>query len=228
VRGALPGGGPGRGSPAPSPAPRGQPAVRPWVLGALLALLVAGCAGLPGGPEAAIEALPAPEWRVGDRWVFRRIALGGATVVVTHRVVSATRDAYAVRVLGLGGEVGRQWTRGLALVQETGSDGSTARYDPPLPLFQWPLRPGQAWSREFAYVDGRRDGRYVNTWRIAAAVEPVDVVAGRFYTVRIERWGDAQRLETYWYNARVRYWVRLEDYLRGYVEELVEFGSWGG
>ncbi len=49
----------------------------------------------------------------------------------------------------------------------------------------------------------------------------------KFYALRVERWSGTQRLEVYWYNARVRYWVRLEDYLRGYVEELVEFRPWG-
>lgn len=194
---------------------------------ALLALLAAACATGPGGREASLEALPAPEWRVGDRWVFRRSTLGGATLVVTHQVVRATAGGYTVRVLGLGDAVGRQWTRALALAEETAGDGTTVRYEPPLPLFTWPLAPGQTWSREFGYVDGRHDGRYLNSWRVGAAVEPVDVVAGRFYTVRIERWAGPDRLETYWYNARVRYWVRLEDYRRGYVEELVESSAWG-
>ena len=53
-------------------------------------------------------------------------------------------------------------------------------------------------------------------------------MAGRFYTLRVERWSGAQRLETYWYSPRIRFWVRLEDYLRGYVEELVEYKSWSG
>jgi hypothetical protein len=31
---------------------------------------------------------------------------------------------------------------------------------------------------------------------------------------------------SYWYSPRIRYFVRLEDYLGGYVEELVEYKSW--
>jgi hypothetical protein len=171
--------------------------------------------------------VPRPEWRVGDRWVFRRTALGGASVVVAHEVVGATADGYTVRLRGVAGDVTRAWTRDLELLTETSSDGTVARYAPPARLFAWPLVPGEAWTQEFAFTDGRRDGRYANTWRVGARVEPVDVIAGRFYTLRLERWGGAQRIETYWYNARVRYWVRLEDYVRGYVEELVESASWG-
>jgi hypothetical protein len=194
----------------------------------LLAVLAAlgGCATEPDRPEPALDAVPRPEWRVGDRWVFQRTALGGATAVVTHEVVSATAAGYTVRFRGLAGDAGRQWTRDLALAAETGSDGVVGRYEPPARIFSWPLALGQEWSQEFAYTDGRRDGQYANTWRVGAGVEAVDVIAGRFYTVRVERWAGEQRLETYWYNARVRYWVRLEDYLRGYVEELVEAAGW--
>ena len=94
--------------------------------------------------------------------------------------------------------------------------GSTARYEPPAAYFAWPISPAKTWDQEFQYTDGRSDGRYANTWKVGAGVEPIDTVAGRFYTLRVERWGGPRRLETYWYNPRVRYWVRLEDYLRGY------------
>ena len=70
--------------------------------------------------------------------------------------------------------------------------------------------------------------RYANTWKVGEKIEPIDTVAGRFYTVRVERSSGSQRLETYWYSPRIRYWVRLEDYSRGYVEELVEYKSWSG
>jgi hypothetical protein len=54
--------------------------------------------------------------------------------------------------------------------------------------------------------------------------ERVHTLAGSFYAVRIERWGSrGERVDTYWYSPRVRYWVRLESYANGYAEELVEF-----
>ncbi len=195
---------------------------------ALALLLAAACAGAHGaGSAPAGPAVPSPEWRVGDRWVFRRTALGGAPAVVTHEVVRATPDGYVVRLRGLAGEVTREWTRDLALVAETASDGAVGRYAPPLQEFTWPLPLGHQWSQAFTYTDPRGGGRYTSQWRSGPAVEPVDVLAGRFYTIRVERWAGTQRVETYWYNARVRYWVRLEDYLRGYVEELAEFAPWG-
>ena len=192
------------------------------------ALAGAGCATDKEKQAQEQEAVPRPEWRVGDRWVFQRTSLTGAATVVTHQVVAATVEGYTVRVLGLAAEVTRQWTPDLHLSQEALGDGTIARYQPPASYFAWPIGPAKTWAQEFQYTDGRNDGRYANTWKVGEAIEPIDTVAGRFYTLRVERWSGTQRLEAYWYNARVRYWVRLEDYLRGYVEELVEYRSWSG
>ena len=208
---------------------------RPWVGGRGLALGLAAAVLLSGGcaTDAAKEederqAVPRPEWRVGDRWIFNRTVLTGATVVVTHQVIAATTDGYTVRIQGLAADVTRQWTFDLHLAQETVGSGTPARFQPPAPYFEWPLKPGATWNQEFQYTDGRADGRYANTWKVASTIQPLDTVAGRFYTLRVERWSGTQRLEAYWYSPRIRYWVRLEDYARGYVEDLVEVRSWSG
>jgi hypothetical protein len=165
---------------------------------------------------------------VGDRWAFNRTSLAGASAVVTRQVVAATAEGYTLRVLGAASEATRLWTRDFHLAEETFGGGVSARYEPPAAFFTWPLKPAATWSQEFQYTDGRNDGRYANTWKVGETIEPIDTVAGRFYTLRVERWSGAQRLETYWYSPRIRFWVRLEDYLRGYVEELVEYKSWSG
>lgn len=207
-----------------------RPGVGRWGGAVLLALAVAagGCATDTAKQAAEQEIITRPEWRVGDRWAFKRTTLAGASAVVTHQVVAATMESYSIRVVGLAGEVTRQWTLDVHLARETLGDGTTVRYEPPAAYFRWPLKPAATWSQEFQYSDGRNDGRYANTWKVGETIEPIDTVAGRFYTLRVERSSGTQRLETYWYSPRVRYWVRLEDYLRGYVEELVEARSWSG
>jgi hypothetical protein len=83
---------------------------------------------------------------------------------------------------------------------------------------------GKTWQQDVTFHDGQRDGRYLNSWRVGSGVERLHVLAGSFYTVRIERrGGEAEGLETSWYSPLVRYWVRFESYVGGYVEELVEY-----
>jgi hypothetical protein len=208
-------------------AARGGSARLAVLLGVLI-LAGVGCATQREKEKAEGEdVVPRPEWRVGDRWVFQRTTLGGVAVVVTHQVVSATLEGYTVRVLGLATETTRHWTPDLHLAQEAQGGRPSVRYDPPAPYFVWPIGPGKTWTQEFQYTDGRNDGRYANIWKVAETIEPIDTVAGRHYALRVERWSGTQRLEAYWYSPRVRYWVRLEDYLRGFVEELVEFRPWG-
>jgi hypothetical protein len=193
----------------------------------LLALAGTGCAVTDKDEQTKEqESVPRPEWRLGDRWVFQRTLVSGASIVVTHQVVAA-REGYTLRVLGAAGDVTRQWTPELHLIAETLGGDASVHFDPAVMYFAWPMGPGKTWTQEFQYTDGRNDGRYANTWKISPTVVPVDTVAGRFYALRIERASGPQRLETYWYSPRVRYWVRLEDYLRGYVEELVEYRPWG-
>jgi hypothetical protein len=161
---------------------------------------------------------------VGDRWVFRRGGGGAGAPVVTHQVVAASPGGYTMRLAGPAPAVVREWTADLHLAAQTVEGGATARFDPPAMMFAWPLALGKTWTQTFEYRDGRRDGRYQNRWTADDGVVPVDVVAGLFYTLRIEhRSAEGRRLAAYWYSPRVRYWVRLESDLDGYAEELVEY-----
>ncbi len=187
--------------------------------GALLVL--AGCAGLAGGPGG--DAVPRPEWRVGDRWVFRRSAGSDAPAVVTHEVREATPDGYAVRITGLDREIVRHFTPDLHVSRQT-VGGDAATFEPPAMYFAWPLTLGKGWSQEFEYRDGRHDARYTNHWRVAERPEAVDALGAVFRAVKIEHLGSRrERLQTYWYAPAVRYWVRLENHVSGFSEELVEF-----
>jgi hypothetical protein len=186
-------------------------------------LLLSGCA-VGGGKKDDEDAVPKPEWRVGDRWVFQRTLASGQTVVVTHQVTEADGSGYTVRIAGPTPEITWRWTPALHLSQLARGGEVLSRFEPAAMYFVWPLILGKGWSQEFDYRDGRRDGRYTNRWQVGAQIERVHTLAGSFYAVRIERWGSrGERVDTYWYSPRVRYWVRLESYANGYAEELVEF-----
>lgn len=195
--------------------------VLPGLLSAVL-LLVAACASAPDPPPAA--ELVRPEWRVGDRWLFRRTPALGPTTLATHEVTEVTPEGYTMRITRLNREITRYWTRELHVSRQTAGGRPLNRFEPAAMYFLWPLVPGRAWQQEFEYVDGRNDGRYTNAWRVAPQAETVDVVAGWFVALKIERLGAAgERLDTYWYVPAVRYWVRLEDHVERYAEDLVEF-----
>ncbi len=192
---------------------------RVGVLG--LAALLAACASAP--PPAPIER---PEWKVGDRWVFRRTTtatMGGVATLVTHEVIEATPEGYAVRVIRLNQEFTRYWTPELHLVRHEAGGRPLNAFEPAAMYFAWPLLPGKTWTQAFEYRDGKSDGRYTNTWRVGKELERIDVVGGLFVGVRVERLGGTgEPLDTYWYAPAVRYWVRFEDHANQFVEELVE------
>jgi hypothetical protein len=190
---------------------------------AVVALLVTGCALDPARPDDQ-DAVPRPEWRVGDRWLFQRSLASGQTAVVTHQVTEADGSGYVMRVSGAPAETTLVWTAELHLARLVRGGEVVGRFDPAASYFAWPLRLGKEWSQEFTYRDGRHEGRYVNRWRVANEIQRIDTLAGSFYAVRIERWGSrGERLDTYWYSPLVRYWVRIESYAAGYTEDLVEF-----
>lgn len=191
------------------------------VLGAVV--LLAGCAILRGTLDAPEEdEVPRPEWRVGDRWVFRRTSLSGVTTVVTHQVTAATGTAYTVRLTGLDEPVTRSWTADLHLAGLTAA-GRGTRLEPPAPFFSWPLKLGKVWSATVRQRDEQGEAVVTHTWRVAAALDRVHTLAGSYYAMRIEHsTGADQRVAAYWYTPRVRYWVRFEHYLGGYAEELID------
>jgi hypothetical protein len=185
-------------------------------------LLGLGCAARVDPPPAAV--LGRPQWRVGDRWLFRRTPATGTPTFNTHEVIEATPEGYAVRMTRLGQEVIRYWTPDFHLARQTAGSRLVNRFDPPAHYFEWPLRPGKVWTQEFDYEDGRADGHYANQWRVARDGERLDVTGGLFIALRIERLGvDGQPLDTYWYVPEIRYWGRFIDHLNRYVEELAEF-----
>jgi len=172
---------------------------------------------------AAGDQVERPEWRVGDRWVFRRTTVGGGTTVVTYQVTAATADGYTLRLGGLVPEVTETWTPELHLRAQQIAGRAAALFEPAAMFFAWPLRLGKTWSQTFTFRDSGQAGQYVNEWRVGPVVESLLVLAGSFYVVRIERRAaGGQLLDTYWYTPRVRYWVKHENHAGGYADELVE------
>ena len=193
-------------------------------LGVALLVLLTGCLG-GGKLDKPPAELQRPSWQLGDRWVFRRTStssLGGVATLVRHEVVEAGPEGYTVRVSRLRQEYTRRFTPELHLVSQEVFGRPPGRFEPPARYFDWPLAPGKTWTQAFRYTDAQGEGQYANTWKVDVA--RVDVLAGQFVALKIDRLGGANEpLDSYWYVPPVRYWVRFDDHVNQYVEELVEF-----
>jgi hypothetical protein len=187
-----------------------------------LALAAVGCASSRKGPPAAL--LGRPEWRLGDRWLFRRTPASGPSMMVTHEVIETTADRYTMRITWLNSELTRHWTRDLHLAEHTQRGRPVNRFDPPAMYFSWPLAFGKAWTQEFDYRDSQAEGHYTNSWQVAKEPDLVDLVSGAVAALRIERrGGGGELLDAYWYVPQIRYWVRFTDHVSRFSEDLVEF-----
>ena len=104
-----------------------------------------------GNPADDLVAVP-PEWAVGDRWVFRK-RVGLWEGQFTREVVETSMSGYLVRVEGRDPRPFVRFSHMTTQLEVVGwtEDGQITRaFSPPLPLFQWPLRPGLQWTPQTA------------------------------------------------------------------------------
>jgi hypothetical protein len=129
------------------------------VAAALFAALVAsGCASIGAGGDAGPPA-PAPQYRVGDRWVYR-IVDGFRTPVTwdeTHEVASIEPGLITVRVAAKGPTIDveriEKWSAPGVVLQGAVYEAETRRFEPPLVRFRFPLTPGERWNQRVRDLD---------------------------------------------------------------------------
>ena len=202
-------------------------------LAALITVAFAGCRLLPTSPPAPMEnvraagpAVSPPEWRPGDRWVYR---LNGAAAdtrvvdVIEQRQVGGL--AYYV-VKTPDSDLVNYWTLELAWAFAAGTRDAKveARVDQPVPWFNWPLQVGRRWTYKGVYED-RSGKRETNDTFMVVGTEIVEVPAGRFEAVKIVREGQALDSDQYWYAPEVRSYVKwiLKRGDKRLEEDLVEY-----
>ena len=204
-------------------------------LTALLLVLVTsllGCRSAVAPTSSPVEAetpgvATAPEWRPGDRWLYRWVA-GNASGTRTVEVVEKREVggvAYYV-VKDTDAERLNFWTTDLRWAFAVGARDSRveARIDRPVPWFTWPLAVGRQWSHEGVYED-RSGKRQANERFMIVGNETVELPSGRFETVKIVREGDSADSDQYWYAPQVRSYVKwiLKRGETRIEEELVEY-----
>lgn len=228
---------------------------------AIAAALLAGCATFNLPPVGA--PVPAPEPRVGDAWNytvldgFRGFERGAASFAVT----AVQGETFTAEVDESGGPVTRSFTlrwrpradgasaadpppdegravtrafaRGWNPVGGRTPAGDEVTYDPPLPLFVFPLQDGRRWSQTVTATDTRTGARFpvfVQGWVLGR--ETVTTPAGTFDAIRIQRslrigdgetsiWrSDTFQAETEWYAPTVGRAVRYQQDLNYYFDKM--------
>jgi hypothetical protein len=183
-----------------------------------------GILALDGAPPPGVESFARPEWRQGDRFVYRR----GGRIRLAFRVDSAGADGYrCVEEVSL---MTNSFTRDLweAGQERDGVPEATRALAPPDPMLTWPLWEGKRWS---GHLLSKAPGRPAIPLQVSYhcdRVETVHVPAGSFRALRIWRnvtvaaEGDyVVRTSLRWYAPEVGFLVRrLDD---GVLTDLEEF-----
>lgn len=197
----------------------------------LVAIVFLGCHSMPTEAPTAAQAdrrfATAPEWRPGDRWVYRW--LNGAGTGTRTIDVKETREVNGIKYYVLTSpddDLLNFWTLDLRWAGAVDARDSkvAARIDPPVPWFNWPLEPGHRWSHQALYED-RSGKRPANDTFMAMGLEMVDVPAGRYQALKIVREGQSGDSDQYWYVPEVRSYARwiLKRNDKRIEEELSEY-----
>jgi hypothetical protein len=161
----------------------------------------------PPTPVDRILSVPSPpEWRPGDRWTYDLTSgndRGAKTMEVVEVREVASVPYYVVRL----GDVDHYYTRNLYWAAAIRDSKVEARMTPPHQGFVWPLEVGKRWTYQGIWQD-QNSHRDLNDRFAVVGVEMVDVLAGRFETLKIVREGSTSGSDEYWFAPAVRSYVR--------------------
>jgi len=154
------------------------------------ALLVGACASAGGGDPG--PPAPAPEYRVGDRWVYHVVDGYRAKIVwdETHEVTAIGPEGITVRVAAKGPtfDVERieKWPSPGVVLQGAAYEDETNRFDPPLIRYQFPLATGARWSQRVRNLEAP-PGPYGGISRAVTVggYEKITTPAGTFDAIRM-------------------------------------------
>jgi uncharacterized caspase-like protein len=172
--------------------------------------------------SAAISRVGAVVPKPGDNWVYK----------LTDRDYSVVRERkYTFRVdsvtdTSIQGSTGSKtrfrYTHDWNLMANTPGDGIGRKFEPPIPIFSFPLDPGKTWQGK--YRTSRDDGRVFDNDRSVTVEgwEQVTVPAGTFKALKVSSLTYYRRVDAggsgggrivfnYWYAPEVGRPVRIED-----------------
>ena len=125
---------------------------------AAVTLLTAACASVDTGSAAGPPA-PAPDYRVGDRWVYHVVDGYRAKIVwdETHEITAIAPDGITVKVTATGSTFNvdrvEKWSAPGVVLQGSVYEDETNRFDPALVRYKFPLVTGERWDQRLVDLD---------------------------------------------------------------------------
>jgi uncharacterized caspase-like protein len=172
--------------------------------------------------SAAISRVGAVVPKPGDNWVYKLTDRDYSVVrerKYTFRVESVTDTSIQVST---GSKTRFRYTHDWNLVANIPGDGIERNFEPPVPIFSFPLEPGKTWQGK--YRNTRGDGRVFDNDRSVTVEgwEQVTVPAGTFKALKVSSLTYYRRVDAggsgggrivfnYWYAPEVGRPVRIED-----------------
>ena len=194
---------------------------------AMPAVAMAGCVSVGG---AAGPPMPAPVYKVGDRWVYH-CSDGYRLPVVweeTHEVTAVDATGIAVRVTARGETVNFERVEllaspGVVRIGSAYDPAETRTFVPPMERFQFPLTPSTQWTQNLRNRDPHNElMSTINRFVRVGGYETVSVPAGTFNAIVMRtlmsvddnnpwRWPTDANYMT-WFDERVGNVVRMTLY----------------
>jgi hypothetical protein len=174
-----------------------NPLRRRFLLGSIaLPAALAGCASATGGGAVSRAptdvAAPAPDYRVGDRWVYQvdQAFRNAPDYTETHEVTTIGADGIAVRVTAKIGSLDvdrmEKWPAPGLVAQGALLDIETRRFATPLERWRFPLQARESWNQWVDQVNLTGGTRgMINRYVRVAGSDRVATPAGTFDAVRM-------------------------------------------
>jgi len=170
-------------------------------------------------PLATLPTFPKGYW-----FTFGSLLGGGKYVL--DRTEACDHQTCNVFVASNGIE--HVYTPDYGEAQYRSPQGTVIRYDPPLRLFQWPLRVGDTWSHPVRFVVSRGGTKQEGRTQFAGEVVDYDSVktgAGEFLAFHVRTTFAGRPFKEFWYAPEARTYVKLTEHAQSGAAsfEVVDF-----
>jgi uncharacterized caspase-like protein len=193
-------------------------------------------------PSAIAGSSGPPALKVGDNWAYK-VTDRDYTVVRERKSVTRVDSVTGSEIrFRTGSKTLFRYNSDWSLIGQIPGDGIERKFEPPAPVYSFPLEPGKTWQAKFKNT--RSDGRVFDNDRTVTVEgwEEVTVPAGTFRALKVSSLTYYRRVDgagsgggrvvfNYWYVPEVKRPVRIEDVnignngvvIQDFTSELVSY-----